>query len=1065
MKKTIKKGLKFTIECLVGLIVIILVIGGLTAWRLSQGPVNMDIAVPYFIDYFNKANTEQVDMDSLVLQWDGWDNPLGLSARNVVISNERGPFLFSPEIDLNIGIAPLLWGKLDLQTVWIRQIALSVTKQADGQFTLTGQSASEDSKPEDMTPARLTLNDFIYDLPELDSFWLDEATITYKDEVKIFTRQLEPVTLYIGVDTQRNQRHIEGFLSLPVSEDEGADHIRLKFETVRDPLLLDVTGGFEQTPLADFLQFAPDLPEGLDLDMTVDADIRFQLDNLFRLHAMDAVITAENGTVTYPLNAETDSIALESITLETTLNPKNNILKIKRLDASLNGEVPFSVSGDLTSINSTDKLAGDITLNVTDLPQSYFDRYWPADHTDNGAYKWLTQKIEDGRFPDVTFEGGFDLAKADADKTSPLPPWIRYARGSFSFEDLTIDYNDPMAKGTDVNGTGTYNNIEMKLDVTEADIGGMKIADATLHFDDLITKGSGLGTLTFPMTAQAQQVFDYIAAPPINAFDTIDFKPQNTQGEVEATVSILIPLLKGVKIDDVDVTVKGTVTDASIPNAVRGLTLSGGPYTIEATKGDIKVDGSGQIAGQPITLNWHEYFSARDDADYLSSINATVTANDTIRQAFIEDIAEHFTGSAIVKMAYLSDKNGRDTSLKLMLDLKDTAISVDKIGLNKQAGAAANATLDVSLVNGTITAIDNFTIKGDALSLAKGSLRFRNRKDEPIVTRIDFDDLVYGDNRFTLDAAEEDGLLKADIKGRYIDIRPLLKGDKQELEKQYEETRTVSRPMEIGMTVNEMQTAENATLKQPKLYARLNASGQIEQFELDGTLGETGQSGRLRVRYTPEDVEDGLSLRVESNNAGEVLRTFDLYPNIRGGTLQIAGKPKVGGRFGDVRGRARINNFEVKDAPVLVRLLNALSFENFLQAGTLGFTRLESDFEWQIGQGGDIYKVENGRTSGASIALTFDGYVNTETDDMNISGTAAPLSALNNMIRNIPIVGQLLTGGGAFLAATYTITGDPSDPTVGVNPLSVLAPGIVRRMLFENTPTPDDRPEQDRPLN
>jgi len=131
-----------------------------------------------------------------------------------------------------------------------------------------------------------------------------------------------------------------------------------------------------------------------------------------------------------------------------------------------------------------------------------------------------------------------------------------------------------------------------------------------------------------------------------------------------------------------------------------------------------------------------------------------------------------------------------------------------------------------------------------------------------------------------------------------------------------------------------------------------------------------------------------------------------------------------------------------------VRLLNALSFKE--PSNSLNFTRLESNFEWRLGNNGDIYRIENGTTTGASIGLTFDGIVDTGKGTMDIKGTAAPLSQLNNFISNIPIIGDILTGGGgALLAATYSIRGNTDDPSVSVNPLSVLTPGIVRKLLFE----------------
>ena len=45
----------------------------------------------------------------------------------------------------------------------------------------------------------------------------------------------------------------------------------------------------------------------------------------------------------------------------------------------------------------------------------------------------------------------------------------------------------------------------------------------------------------------------------------------------------------------------------------------------------------------------------------------------------------------------------------------------------------------------------------------------------------------------------------------------------------------------------------------------------------------------------------------------------------------------------------------------------------------------------------------------------------------------------------------MLSGGseGGIFAATYTIKGPQDDPNVAVNPLSMLTPGIIRRILFE----------------
>ena len=60
------------------------------------------------------------------------------------------------------------------------------------------------------------------------------------------------------------------------------------------------------------------------------------------------------------------------------------------------------------------------------------------------------------------------------------------------------------------------------------------------------------------------------------------------------------------------------------------------------------------------------------------------------------------------------------------------------------------------------------------------------------------------------------------------------------------------------------------------------------------------------------------------------------------------------------------------------------------------------------------------------------------------------MDGLNKVIGSIPIVGDILTGGsGGVFAATYSVKGPSENPEISANPLSVLTPGILRRILWE----------------
>jgi hypothetical protein len=97
------------------------------------------------------------------------------------------------------------------------------------------------------------------------------------------------------------------------------------------------------------------------------------------------------------------------------------------------------------------------------------------------------------------------------------------------------------------------------------------------------------------------------------------------------------------------------------------------------------------------------------------------------------------------------------------------------------------------------------------------------------------------------------------------------------------------------------------------------------------------------------------------------------------------------------------------------------------------------------------------------LGLTFDGTFDNAEMAMNVQGTIIPLSGINKIIGNIPLVGNILTGGtGSLIAATYSMKGKGQDIKTFVNPLSVLTPGVLRRILFEGSAP---KPKAEQPAN
>ena len=82
-----------------------------------------------------------------------------------------------------------------------------------------------------------------------------------------------------------------------------------------------------------------------------------------------------------------------------------------------------------------------------------------------------------------------------------------------------------------------------------------------------------------------------------------------------------------------------------------------------------------------------------------------------------------------------------------------------------------------------------------------------------------------------------------------------------------------------------------------------------------------------------------------------------------------------------------------------------------------------------------------------------------------MQGTLVPAYTLNSVLGNIPLLGNLLVGkeGEGIFAMTYGVDGPIGEPTVTVNPLSALAPGFLRSIVFGGANPIEEVPQDNQP--
>ena len=148
--------------------------------------------------------------------------------------------------------------------------------------------------------------------------------------------------------------------------------------------------------------------------------------------------------------------------------------------------------------------------------------------------------------------------------------------------------------------------------------------------------------------------------------------------------------------------------------------------------------------------------------------------------------------------------------------------------------------------------------------------------------------------------------------------------------------------------------------------------------------------------------------------------------------------------------------------PGLVRLKRKFILATLSNGNGITFQRLEIPFTALD----DAYTIREARAVGSALGITAEGTVDRAAGRLDLRGTVVPAYTINSVLGSIPLLGTLLVGrkGEGVFAANFKISGSPDDPSVSVNPLSVLAPGFLRTIIgvlergIDTGPVPSDAP-------
>jgi hypothetical protein len=221
-----------------------------------------------------------------------------------------------------------------------------------------------------------------------------------------------------------------------------------------------------------------------------------------------------------------------------------------------------------------------------------------------------------------------------------------------------------------------------------------------------------------------------------------------------------------------------------------------------------------------------------------------------------------------------------------------------------------------------------------------------------------------------------------------------------------------------------------------------------------GALGKASLKGALPgggvAMVYNDSGSSGASLDLQSADAGNLLSVVDLYRRISGGKLRLSGQRS--GAKGPFSGVFDVASFTIVDEASMRKLVSAStgSGENVQPSGLdpdhVPFDRMRLDYTKR----GSLIVIEDAVLRRATVGATLNGTIDLAKQMVSLAGTYLPAYAVNNLFGRLPLIGLALGGGsqGGLFGVTFKVEGPISGPSLTVNPLSMITPGIFRK-IFE----------------
>lgn len=804
-------------------------------------------------------------------------------------------------------------------------------------------------------------------------------------------------------------------------------------------------------------------------DLPLSGTVEVAFDPSLQPTAGKADITAGHGQLIRPELFE-GPVPIESARLR--LHGDRDRVELDGLSAVLGeaGGPQPKVEASGTALRQGDRMAVEAQATARGVALDELHRYWPTVAGPN-AREWVTRNLSHGTVTEARAEVGLSVPLDGSG-----PPEQTHFLATMAGQDISVRYFHDLTPVTGAGLEATTDGKTFTILTKGGRIPDPKSGDIEVGEGKVVIGGLDIGKETMdirlPVQGPVRSILTLIDMPPLGYPTKLEMDPKRTQGTAEAQLHFAFPLLADLKVEQLELDVTGKLHKVAVEKVAAGLNATDGELSLALDLKAMQIKGATKLDGIPVTVDWNESFdSAAKGPRTRIAVKGDATADDL--RAHGIDLEDRVQGPFGADILFTVDRKHK-LLLTGNLNLEKTRLSIEELGWAKPPGKPGTGKLTLEFDKDRPTRISNLTIDAGGLKsvtnleLADGGKR---------VARVQTPSFKLGQTDLRADltvlppakpggpaGGPSTGGYAGTITGASLDARGLTgktpsgEGAVSPPPKKPPSPTDDGRktPLDVTIKFDSVVFGEGRRLRQVSGAMRRNTTAWTL---LDLTGRSEGGGVSMKWRPGPQGVYD---LAINADDLGSALQAMDLNDRMRGGRLTLTGRSAEPRADAAIVGKAEIRDYTLIDVPALARILNAISpsgFAELLGGGKgIAFGRMVADFRKE----GRLLNLKDLRTSGSALGLTLEGQIDLETETANLQGTIVPVYGLNRLIGQIPLLGDILSGGegqGIF-SATWHVQGPLSDPDVSVNPLAVLAPGFLRNLFFlggDGTPTPDTK--------